>query len=627
MKLKKLLFIILTLPLFGSVFAQLNSNCPGCVINTAQFGTTVTDYSVGLFPDTIVVRQNSPTSIDVTYLLPKQAATGISVAPNATVTQVQILGINGSYPIPSGLSVTCNVANCTYQPQTYRYGCVKICGTTPDPATNGFVLAKITVAGTGTAAGQTQTQNQDISFYFKILPDTTACHTVCFQNKINSGCDSATLGVYPGIDIACADPILHPCSFDWAYGNGDSSSGLTAHTTTYVGPGAYPVTLTKKTGALVITDAALTSVSGFSNICNGYNFLNPGANHYQLNFTIGSNSFSTSAGGNAAQTYSGLNDTVTNQAVAVVIQDNCLLTTLTSTTATLTVTGPGTYNFTMTGSNAGSGTITVAEVPYSTLSYTDSAYIYASPAAPIITSTKDSLCSGDSTRLSIGSRYGGYTILWYQDSSVLIGKTDTFIYAQNAGNYLVKVADPVSHCNATSLPHAIAVSQYVLQATTIYYQSGPHQLFLNPFLPGYYANWYFDSTLVTGQNGQFLPNLGNGNYYAVIYPIGYAQCNLASPVYSLNINGINESSDDISNLTAYPNPNNGIFAIKVDVITPGNVNIRLTDMLGRIVYENTLMNQSGEIRDNINVSALAKNVYTLEVSTEKGRAAKRIIVD
>ena len=630
MKFRKILFILFAAFTAGNASAQLNGNCPGCVANTAQFGSNITDYSVGLFPDSVILTQNATTDIDVTYLLPKLAATGISIAPTATVTAVQILGINGAYPIPSGLSVTCNntATNCTYNPQSNRYGCVKICGVTTDAATNGWVLAKITVAGTGTAAGQTQTQNQDINFYYKVLPDTTACHTVCFQNKVNSGCDSATLGILAGIDINCSDPILHPCSFDWTYGNGQTGTGLAVTPVTYSTPGSYPVTLTKKTDALVITSAALTAVSGFSNICNGYNLLNPGANHYQLNITNGSNSFSTSAGGNGAQTYTGLNDTIYNQAVAIVIQDNCLLTTLTSSTATLTINGPGTYTFNITGSNAGSGSITVSQVPYTSVSYIDSAYIYASPAKPVIVASKDSICLGDSTKLSIGSQYAGYTINWYQDTTFLVGQTDTVITAQNAGNYHVKVTNPNTHCQAVSDPYSLAVSSQPPFAATLYYQSGQHQLFINPFAAGSYAEWYYDSTLVSGQHGQFLPSLGNGTYYVNVYPAGYPQCNLISPVYTLNLNtGINDGPDDVTNLSVYPNPNSGVFAVRVNVMSQGNVNIKLTDMLGRAVYENSLQNQSGEIRDNINVSSLAKNVYTLEVTTDKGRATKRVVVE
>lgn len=630
-KLSKLILLSLSLLAVGSSYAQLNGNCPGCAINTAQFGSSVTDFSVGLFPDTIVVTQNSPVNIDVTYLLPKQANTGISIAPTATVTEVQILGVNGSTPLPTGLSVTCDqTANsCAYYPQTYRYGCVKICGTTPDPATNGFVLAQISVAGTGSAAGQTQTQNQNINFYYKILPDTTACHTVCFQNKINSGCDSATLSIYPGIDISCADPILHPCSFAWDYGNGQTGTGLTNQSATYTTPGAYPVTLTKKTAKLQISSAAISTVSGWSNICNGYNFLNPGANNYQINVTDGSNTNSTPGGGSGAATFNGLNWDVTNQAVAIVVQDNCLLTTLTSSAATLTITGPGTFQWSVSGSNAASGSITVVQVPNDSVSYVDSAYIYASPDTPVISYGRDTVCQGDSVMLTIsGALYSGYKISWYQDSTYLSAYTDTFAYAHTSGNYYVKVQNQTTHCQAISGYTPIVESGTVPFSATIYYDNSGNQLFLNPFLPTNQAEWYHDSMLVGGQTGGFLPNLGNGTYYVYVFPTGFRQCALLSNVFTLNLaNGINETPGDVTNLNVFPNPNNGTFAINVNVLTPGNVSIKLTDMLGRVVYEKSLVNQTGEIKDNVNVSELAKNVYTLDVMTDKGHATKRVVID
>jgi hypothetical protein len=484
------------------------------------------------------------------------------------------------------------------------------------------------VAGTGSAAGQTQTQNQDISFYYKILPDTNACHTVCFQNKVNSGCDSATLNIYPGIDIGCADPILHPCSFAWDYGNGLTGTGLGNQSATYASPGTYPVTLTKKTDKLVISSAAISAVSGWSNICNGFNVLNPGANNYQLNISNGSSNNSTPGGGSGAATFNNLNYDVTNQAVAITVQDNCLLTTLTSSTATLTVNGPGTYQWSVTGSNAASGSITVVQVPKDSISYVDSAYIFASPDTPVISFSKDSICQGDSAFINIGSKYAGYHILWYRDSTYLIAlDDDTAGYVMNAGNYHVIVTNTVTRCQVVSNPAPLVVSGTVLAYTNIFYDQGGNRLFLNPFLPGNESVWYYDNTLVTGQNGQFLPNLGNGTYYAYIYPAGFPQCATLSAVDTLNLtNGIAETVQDLSSLDVYPNPNNGDFSVKVNVLTPGNVSIRLLDMLGQVAYEKVIPNASGEIKDNIKVSGLAKNVYTLEVNSARGKAAKKVVI-
>lgn len=643
MKFRKLLAVALLAFVCSSAMAQLNGNCPGCVANTAQF-VNPSAFAVGLFPDSIVVRQNDSVNIDVTYLLPQQINTGIGIAPVATVTEVDILGINAGTPLPNGLSVTCdqNANGCKYYPQTYRYGCVKVCGITSQAATNGYVLAQVSVAGTGTAAGQTQTQQQYINFYYKILPDTSACHSVCFQNKINSGCDSATLGIYAGIDITCPNPILNPCTFDWAYGNGQTGTGLTVTPVTYSAPGAYPVTLTANTDQLVVTAASftvppdptlfgiacVTGCSWYNNICNGSG-INNSANDFDINITIGSSNYSTggAGSGNLTGNFTGLNYPVNNQAVSLYVHDKCLLTNITTATTTFTITGPGVYNWTI-GSDA-SGSITVSQVPLNSNTYTDTVFIYSLPDTPVITVSKDSICKGDSVALNIGSKYAGYNILWYQDSTFIAaaGTTDTLIYVKVTGNYSVKVTNPATRCSNSSAPVAVAVSGTIPFAANIFYQSGPPELFLNPFLGGSSALWYFDSTLVSGQNGQFLPSLGNGNYYAKVFPTGFPQCSITSAVYNLNINGIDELPSDIYNLAVYPNPNNGAFTVKLNVVTQGNVAIKLTDMLGRSVYENGLVNITGEVKDNINITGMAKGIYTLEVNTAKGRATKRVVIN
>ena len=231
--------------------------------------------------------------------------------------------------------------------------------------------------------------------------------------------------------------------------------------------------------------------------------------------------------------------------------------------------------------------------------------------------------------MSIGSRYAGYHILWYRDTTYLTSlNDDTAAYVQAPGNYRAIVTNPTTRCQATSVPAPLVVSGPVPFVATIFYDNGGHRLFLNPFLPGNGSVWYYDSVMVSGQNGQFLPNLGNGTYYAWVFPAGFPQCSLLSNIYTLNLsNGISETPADVSNLSVYPNPNNGTFSVTVNILSPGNVSIKLSDMLGRSVYEKSLVNQTGEIKDNINVSGLSKNVYTLEVTTDKGRATKRVVID
>jgi hypothetical protein len=648
----KLYFLALSICLSFSAFCQgLSATaCPGCQYDSAQFGASPSPFAVGLFPDSIVITQDAYVDTDVTYLLPQKINTGISVAPTATVINVTILGVNATTPLPTGIHITCNKApSCSYDISAGRYGCVKICGITAQAATNGWVEADISVAGTGSAAGTTETQNQNIKFYYKILPDTSACHTVCFVNKIHSGCDSATIGVEAGIDIACAQPILNPCTFDWNFGNGTSDSNQTLQQVispqyvTYNSPGVYPVTLSAYTGQLVITGATFTvpddpkllgflpcatGCAWYNNICNG-DGINPGANDFHLNFTIGSSSYSTSGagGGNLTGTYTGLNYPVTSQAVAIDIEDHCELSNLTSSTATTLVTGPGTY--TWSAGSDGNGTFTVSLLPMDSVSYTDSVYIYASPDSPVITLAADTACQGDSVLLSIDSSYAVDNVLWFKDSTNISGASGISLYAKASGLYTVTVTNPATGCKAASLPVALAVSGPLPYSPLVYYYGAGNEMFIDGFITGQTAVWYYDSTVVPGHNGEFCPIVGYGSYYAVVYPTGFPQCGVSTNAVNYTPSGINEVSGDISNLRVYPNPNNGAFTIKVNVLTAGNVNIKLTDVLGRVVYENTVAaSQSAELKADINVAPLTKGIYTLEVTNDQGvSATKKVVID
>jgi hypothetical protein len=92
-----------------------------------------------------------------------------------------------------------------------------------------------------------------------------------------------------------------------------------------------------------------------------------------------------------------------------------------------------------------------------------------------------------------------------------------------------------------------------------------------------------------------IPYLGDGTYQANVYPAGFPQCNLWSAPHLLDTHiGIIEAVEDVYGLNVYPNPSNGSFTVRVNVLTIGDVTIRLTDMLGRDVYEKTLSNQYGE---------------------------------
>jgi hypothetical protein len=251
------------------------------------------------------------------------------------------------------------------------------------------------------------------------------------------------------------------------------------------------------------------------------------------------------------------------------------------------------------------------------------------PAKPSLIADHDSVCNGDSIRLMVTPTYTNMQYEWWKDSTYIVGATDSFYYTQNSGKYYVKVTNLTTGCSQRMDTPAmtVAISPYFPTSSTIYYDGSSHQFFLNPFPnPGGTAVWYYNGQVVSGQSGRFLPWLGDGVYKADMYPTGFPACGFTTADFIQT--GINDqTSEDLSDLSVFPNPNNGSFKVNVNILSTGTVMLKMTDMLGRDVYEKRYANQHGELHDNIHIADLAKNVYTLQIISPRGKATKRVVIE
>jgi hypothetical protein len=81
----------------------------------------------------------------------------------------------------------------------------------------------------------------------------------------------------------------------------------------------------------------------------------------------------------------------------------------------------------------------------------------------------------------------------------------------------------------------------------------------------------------------------------------------------------NESLIEVSNVSIYPNPNNGNFTIETQAITPQLV--EMFDLTGKLILSQTINSTA-----NINVSDLTNGIYNIKISDNNNVTNKRIIV-
>jgi photosystem II stability/assembly factor-like uncharacterized protein len=75
-------------------------------------------------------------------------------------------------------------------------------------------------------------------------------------------------------------------------------------------------------------------------------------------------------------------------------------------------------------------------------------------------------------------------------------------------------------------------------------------------------------------------------------------------------------------LNVYPNPNHGTFTFLLAGVKFQTAQIRMYDIVGKLVYESALKNQKADI----SLPEIARGIYQLKVITDKGTANKKIII-
>lgn len=91
--------------------------------------------------------------------------------------------------------------------------------------------------------------------------------------------------------------------------------------------------------------------------------------------------------------------------------------------------------------------------------------------------------------------------------------------------------------------------------------------------------------------------------------------------------GIRDFSADLNSLIqVYPNPNNGIFDLRLDAGRRINGEIVITDIAGRRVFSQVI-DVVGLYTTSINLSQFGKGLYTLQIKTSEGFASKNISIE
>jgi glucose/arabinose dehydrogenase len=262
----------------------------------------------------------------------------------------------------------------------------------------------------------------------------------------------------------------------------------------------------------------------------------------------------------------------------------------------------------------------------------------ASCPTPLITSTGPmTVCSGTVT-LKTGTATGNY-YQWKKDGVNISGATASTYTASSSGEYQVKVIN--GSCISWSAPARVKIEPGLSASitpggsTTICAGSSVN-LYANT-CSGYTYQWKKDGTDIPGATGSVYAATTAGSYqvritqsganaWSALVNVQVINCNAPEPIIEdststapeevRHTETISDTASTTFQMKVYPNPNNGLFTIQLNMSTTQEekVKIRVVNVLGQEVYNKEFIANSDYVQETVELdNSLVTGVYTLQV--------------
>jgi hypothetical protein len=87
-----------------------------------------------------------------------------------------------------------------------------------------------------------------------------------------------------------------------------------------------------------------------------------------------------------------------------------------------------------------------------------------------------------------------------------------------------------------------------------------------------------------------------------------------------------KSSVDDQSISVFPNPSNGIITISLEGFDGIKADLRITNVIGNIVYREVLQDPSQHYVKTLDLNKLAKGLYYVKLETPSYSEVKKVII-
>ncbi len=256
---------------------------------------------------------------------------------------------------------------------------------------------------------------------------------------------------------------------------------------------------------------------------------------------------------------------------------------------------------------------------------------------PLVTALgPTTFCQGGMVILSATPVISGYNLQWFKNGVAVPGANSLTYNATATGNYKINYTAPAG-CITESLIKSVTVNAN--PKPVVSNSSASNDLCINSPVKlsvknkvGSTFQWYKGASPLVGAITNKYNATTSGNYKC--QQIDASGCIGTSKVFAVTKTCREGDLLDFSNaetvINLYPNPNNGVFTLSVatDIANEVTAQIRITSMIGELVYDDEIQLADGEFEKEFNISSgLASGVYIVVININQTQWFKQLVIE
>tara|TARA_B110000003_G_scaffold240932_1_gene247881 strand:- start:1182 stop:2642 length:1461 start_codon:yes stop_codon:yes gene_type:complete len=159
------------------------------------------------------------------------------------------------------------------------------------------------------------------------------------------------------------------------------------------------------------------------------------------------------------------------------------------------------------------------------------------------------------------------------------------------------------------------------QITAFIFQTGASDITVNT-LGG---NTPYTYEWNTGETTQTITPAQDGDYWVIVEHVN--ACVSDTFYYSVNWISTGVSEIQLAGLSVYPNPSNDIFNIVFNSNTKQDIDLRVHNVLGEVIFSESLKDFNGDYSRSVDLSQYPNAIYILQLNTKDGILNKKLVLE